>query len=157
MAGRFFRRGKSKFRFATAVANIATPTRAEITSSVPLSNQIAEVAGFGISNSPIPTPDLDTEFTKQIEGEDTTEDSRLTFYDEDAATNAIRTALAKGTDGYILYLPYGDIATRRMEVWPVRTTGVNDIVTVGNDAARYVVGFAVTDEPEQDAAIPAAV
>lgn len=151
---KFFRRGKTKLSFLPAVANKAAPTRPEITAGTPLSADVAEVAGFSLNNSPIPVPDLDTVFTKTIPGEDTTEDSMLTFYDQDNSV-VIRTALAKDTAGFIVYFPYGDVPTKRCEVWPVRSTGVNDEITAGNEAAKYNVKFAITDVPAQNAVVPA--
>jgi hypothetical protein len=79
--------------------------------------------------------------------------STLTFLDDDASST-IRAALAKGTAGFILLEPYGDVATKRCEVWPVKTTGVNDQWTVGNDPAHFVVGFAITNVPSQNGTIP---
>ncbi len=153
---RFFRRGLSKVRFAAAIADQSVPTRMEINGATPLSDEVADMGGFQLTNSPIATPDLSTTFTSQIEGEDTTADSTITFYDRtDAAAAAIRAALAKGTSGFILLLPYGDVAGNRMEVWPVKSTGVNDEWTMGNDPARFMVGFAITSPPEQDANVPA--
>lgn len=150
---RFFRRNVSKIWFLPSVASAAAPTRAEITAGVDLSGAIAAIAGFSLSNTPIAVPDLSSTFNKTIPGEDATQASTLTFYDDNAST-VIRTALAKGTAGYILLEPYGDVATKRCEVWPVQTTGVNDVWDLGNDSARYIVGFAVTNTPTQNAVIP---
>lgn len=150
---RFFRRGRSKLMFAPTVAG-ASPTRAEITGSTDLTPQIADIGGFQFSNSPIDTPDLSTTFTTQIAGEDTSDTPSLTFYDDDAAAT-IRTALAKGTSGAILLFPYGDVPTKRMEVWRVVSTGVNDEWSAGNDPARYVAQFAVTATPTQSGTVPA--
>ncbi len=151
----FFRKGRSKMRFLPAVAG-SSPTRAEITAGTDLSPKIASISGFGVQNARIPTPNLGEVFTPEIDGPDeVTGASALTFYDDDTTTT-IRTTLAKGTVGFILMMPYGDIATKRCEVWPVKTTGVNDEPwSVGNDPARFVVGFAVTSTPTQNGVIPA--
>ena len=152
---KFFRRGKSKIVFLPACASLAAPTRLEITAGTQLSAGVADVSGWSLSNSPIPTPDLATIFTSQIQGEDTVPDCTLTFNDDDASTT-IRDALEKGTEGFILLLPYGDVATERCEVWPITTTGVNDEWSVGNDPAKFVVGCAITSTPQQNAVVPAA-
>lgn len=149
----FFRRGKSKVFFLPTVAGYAagagSPTSGEITAGTALSAQVTEMSGFQLTNSPIPTPNLADTFTFQITGEDTVADSTITFLDDDAST-VIRAALAKGTAGFIVLAPYGNIATKRVETWPVRSAGVNDEWTVGNDPARFVVGFAVTNIPSQN-------
>lgn len=153
---RFFRRGVSKVYFLPAVATPATgPTSGEVSAGTHLTNSVAELGGFQLSNSPIATPDLESTFTKTIVGEDTTDASTITFYDTDAAgANPIRVALAKGAAGFIVLMPYGSTATRRVETWPVRSTGVNDEWTVGNDPARFMVGFAVTEVPSQNGVAP---
>lgn len=160
---RWFRRGKEKWVFAPAVANKAAPTRAEITAGTVLTQPadtssagISAVAGFAISNAPIGVPDASSTFDKQIPGIDSTEASSITFYDDDASATK-RTALAKGTAGFIIRMPYGDVPTKRCEVWPVRTTGVNDDADIVNasGAATFIVGFAIEDTPNQGAVIPA--
>lgn len=149
---RFFRRGVSKVYYLPAVAAPSTgPTNAEITAGSELTNDIAEISGFQLQNSPIATPDLQSTFTKTIVGEDTTDTSTMTFYDTDGSATH-RTTLAKGTAGFICLMPYGTAATKRIETWPIRSTGVNDEWTVGNDPARFIVGFAITDVPSQNGA-----
>lgn len=150
---KFFRRGVSKIRFLPAVANTAAPTSGEISAGTDLTASIAGIGGFQLSNSPIPVPDLATVFTAQINGEDTVADSTLTLNDDDTTT-AIRTALAKGTSGFILLQPYGTTAAKRCEVWPVKVTGYNDEWSLDNANAKSEVGFAVTAVPTQNAVNP---
>lgn len=153
---KFFRRGKSKIFFCPAVSDFEAPTRAEITAGDDLSDFVAEIGGFSLSNSPIATPDLGASFTKSIPGEDTTDESSLTLYDDNQAGGApYRSVLARGTEGYLVLMPYGDVAARRCEVWHVISTGVNDEWSVGNDAARTTVTFSVNSVPEQNAVVPA--
>lgn len=150
---RYFRRGKSKIRWAPAVAG-SSPTRPEITAGVDLSPSVADIGGFQLSNNPITTPDLATAFDSQIDGPDSTEDSSLTFYDDDTATT-IRTTLAKGVSGFILLFPYGDIPTKRCEKWEAKSTGVNDQWSLDAVAAQFRVGFAILSVPNQNGVIPA--
>jgi hypothetical protein len=150
---KFFRRGVSLVRFLPAVANPAAPSGAEISAGTVLTAAISAISGFQLSNSPIPVPDLATVFTAQINGEDTVADSTLTLNDDDTTT-AIRTALAKGTSGFILLQPYGAAAGKRCEVWPVKVTGYNDEWSVDNTNAKSVVGFAITGVPTQNAVNP---
>lgn len=149
---RFFRRGISAVKFVPACAG-ASPTRIEITAGTDLSAQVAGIGGFALSNAPIATPDLATSFDSQIDGPDSTDSSSLNFYD-DNATATIRTALAKGTAGFILLFPYGDTAGKRVEKWPVKSTGVNDQWGLDATAAQFQVGFAVTAVPVQNGVTP---
>lgn len=150
---RFFRRGISAIKFLPAVAG-ASPTRAEITAGTDLTAQVAEIQGFQLSNAPIPVPDLSDTFTASIDGEDTVADSALILYDL-SDTAALRTALAKGTAGFLILFPYGDVVGKRLEKWPCKSTGVNDEWQVTADPARYQVGFAVTARPTQNGVTPA--
>jgi hypothetical protein len=150
---RFFRRGYSKIKFAPSVAG-SSPTRAEITAGVDLSPQVADIGGFQLTNNPIETPDLATSFNSQIDGPDTTADSSLTFYD-DNASSTIRNALAKGVSGYILLFPYGDVVGKRVEVWQCKSTGVNDQWSLDAAAGQFQVGFAVLTTPNQAGTTPA--
>lgn len=150
---RFFRRGVSAIKFVPAVAG-TSPTRAEITAGTNLTAQIAGIGGFSLNNSPIATPDLATAFDSQIDGPDTTDTSTLNLYDDDAAAT-IRTALAKGTAGFVLLFPYGDVPGKRVEVWPAKSTGVNDQWGLDAAAAQFQVGFAVTAKPNQAGVTPA--
>jgi hypothetical protein len=150
----FFRRGISLIDFLPAVADPAAPTAPEISAGTPLSPSIAAMAGFQLTNTPIPVPNLADIFTGQINGEDTVADSTLTFNDTDVLSPTIRTALAKGTAGFILLRPYGAGTGKRCEVWPVKVTGFNDEWSVDNVAAKAVAGFAITSTPTQDAELP---
>lgn len=139
-------------RFLPSVASKAAPTTAEVTAGTDILVQLAEITGFIFANTPIMVPDMTTTFTKQIGGEDTAEASSITFYEDDT-TNAIRTALAKGTTGFVLLYPYTatPASTAKCEVWPVRVTSSARQWSTGNDPARYVVSFAITDVPNTDA------
>jgi hypothetical protein len=150
---RFFRRGVSKTKWAPAVAG-TSPTRPEITAGVDLSVQVANISGFQYSNSPITTPDLSDNFDSQIEGPDTAGDSSLDFYD-DSLSSTIRTALAKGTAGFMLLFPYGDVAANRLEKWPAKSLGVNDMWSMDATAAQFQVQFAITSRPVQNGVTPA--
>jgi hypothetical protein len=150
---RFFRRGVSAVKFAPAVAG-TSPTRAEITAGTDLSAQVAGISGFALNNAPIATPDLATAFDSQIDGPDTTDNSSLNFYDDNAAAT-IRTSQAKGTAGFILLFPYGDAVGKRVEKWPVKSTGVNDQWGLDATAAQFQVGYAVTAVPVQNGVTPA--
>jgi len=149
---RYFRRGVSKVKGAPAVAG-TSPTRPEITAGVDLSPSIAAINGFQFSNSPIATPDLSDNFDSQITGPDAAGDSSFDFYDDDSSST-VRTTLAKGTAGFVLLMPYGDVATKRCEVWSVTSLGVNDAWSMDATAAQFNIQFAITKRPNQAGVIP---
>lgn len=152
---RFMRKGITKVYFIPAIANTAAPTTAEVTAGEDLTPQLAEINGFSFSNSPIDTPDMASAFVSKIPGEDTVDNSDMTFYEDDAS-NPIRTALAKGTDGYIgIY--YKGIAgsapatADTLDVWPVTVASNSRMYTADNEAAKFQVVFTLTAPPTEDA------
>lgn len=151
---RFFRRGKSKIWVTPTVAG-TNPTLAEITAGTDISGSVAGISGFGITNSPIVTPDLGTAFNSQIEGEDAVADSSLTLYDDDAS-EVVRDLLAKGTTTCVLLMPYGNVTGKRLEVWRTRVTGFNDQWSLDASAAQALASFAILSQPNQDGSVPAA-
>jgi hypothetical protein len=150
---RFFRRGVSKIYWLPAVSNTAAPSSGEIAAGTDLSAQIAEIGGFKLSNDPIATPDLATTFDSQINGVDTTEESTLTFHDNDASAT-IRNLLAKGNAGFVMLAPYGTGTGKRAEVWPVKSTGFNDDWSMDAKSAQAMAGFAITSVPTQNSVLP---
>lgn len=151
--GRYFRPGMSKIYFLPAVANHNAPTAPEITAGTNLTPFIADPGDFSFDNVPIDTPDLDSTFTSQIPGRDKAGTPSIGFYD-DATGATVRTALAKGVTGFIVRMPYGYVTTKRCEVFPVTSTGVNDKWSAGNDAAMFSVGLPVTSVPVVTAVLP---
>lgn len=155
MAG-FVRRGVTKYKWATAVASKAAPTRAEINAAIDLTTKLTELTGLTSTRTSVDRPDMDTKFTKKVAGVDEVPDIAFTFHDDDdSVTTGIRNALAEGTNGFLLVLTYGDVPTKTMQVWPCQTLAVNDEHTVGNETAKFMVGFAPTDTPAKAAVVPA--
>jgi len=150
--GRFFRRGESRIYMLPAIAG-TNPTGTEISNGVELTTDISNMTGWDFANTPITTPDLSTTFDTQIGGPDTAGSPTIEFYDRDDDTT-IRGALAKGTTGFLLRAPYGSATTKRAEKFPVKVTSRNDAYTLGNDAAKFVVGFAITAAPSLSIAMP---
>lgn len=153
--GRYTRKGVSKVFFCATLSSQTAPSIAtDLTTANEITAAISEISGFQFSNDPINTPDLSTLFVSQIPGEDSAEDSAITYYDDDTTTT-LRTAQAKGNAGFIVLCPVGKVTSKRAEVWPVKSTGVNDEWTTDNEAARMRVQFAVTATPNQGATIAA--
>lgn len=152
--GDYIRKGVSDFKFVATIASAAAPTVAELNAGVDLTEQISDISGMEFENQPVPKPNLASTFTSTVPGEDSASEPVLTFYDDDT-THTIRTALAKGTTGYLVQMPYGQTATKRCEVWPVKVAGVNDLWTVANELAMFKVKFGVTDPPTQNAVVTA--
>lgn len=155
---RYFARGLSKVYWVTTISSLSAPTVAEITAGVNLTpgteESIAEITGFDFQQNPIGVPDFSGTFDAQIGGPDTTGNSSLTFYDT-TTTRTVRTALAKGTSGFLVFMDLGFTATKKAEVWPAQSLGTNQMRTLGAEAAKFQVPFAITATPTQSATITA--
>lgn len=149
---RFMRKGITELYFVPTISNPAAPTVAEITAGTDLEDQLAEINGFSFSNSPIDTPDMGDAFVSKIPGEDTVDSSDMTFYEDDTS-NPIKTALAKGTTGYVAIF-YAGLVTAdtpaigdKCDVWPCQVASNSRMYTADNEAAKYQVVFTLTDSP----------
>jgi hypothetical protein len=136
----FIRRGKEKWVFAPAVSSIAAPTRSEINAGTILTvpgttSQLVAFAGFATDIADADTSDLSSTQDTAIPGTTPVATPTLTFKDDDSSTT-IRAALAEGTSGFIIRMPYGDVPTKRCSVWPVRVGSQNDGVLSRGAAPR---------------------
>lgn len=154
---RFIRKGTSKIYFLPTVAAATTtgPTSAEITAGTDLTPSTSDVSGWTLSNSPVATPDMSSTFTKTIAGEDTTSDSSLTFY-EDNALAPIEAILPKGTIGFIYFQRKGAGVSKvkSCDLFNTQVTSKSPAYSAGNDPATFMVSFAQLAIPNVDLAPP---
>jgi hypothetical protein len=98
-------------------------------------------------------------FASQIPGEDTAADTSLSFYLHKVfADNTIRAAMPKNDDGYLVVFPYGTAgaspaAADKCDIWPSRISSNVKRYTAANEAAMFVVSFAITATPTDDTAV----
>jgi hypothetical protein len=154
--------GVEKVVFCPSIASTSSPSRPEITAGVVLVNPgvyqhegLQEMDGFEAASTFIEVPDASTDFDGKIPGRKQAGEPMLRFYESDSGS-PVRTALAEGTSGYVIRMPYGDVATKRCEVYPVTIASTNTSqLTSGNDAATFAAAMAITAKPEKNAVIPA--
>ncbi|MEV8388663.1 MULTISPECIES: hypothetical protein [unclassified Streptomyces] len=159
MAGqpqRFMRRGVTKFLFLTTIqASTGVPGRLDLIAGTDVSAAVADVEGFALENTPLETPDMASEFTGNIPGEDKADNSSLTFY-EDKEDEALEALLSKGVEGWVVILRKGDVPeSKSMDVFPVRVGSRSPSYTTAAEPAKFKVSFNITSKPIQDVAIPA--
>lgn len=135
-------------------ATNGTPTRAEINAGTDLTTEVMEWSGFSTTAETIETPDL-TAFVGKIPGRISAEDSSLTLY-ADRGRADVRTVLPRGTVGYLAFMDEGDVATKKMDIFPIQ---VNSLTTVRSMEAATVlrVDVSMTRIPFDNITIPAAV
>lgn len=153
---RAIRRGIERWYACPVVVGVS-PTRAEIAAGTEITESIAGVTGFALTNAPVATPDMASRFDKTVAGIDSAGESSLNMWDEilsGGTDDPARDVLAKDTELALVRMPYGDVPTKRCEVWQVTSTGVNDQVDLAA-AGQYMVGFSIREVPEQNAVVPA--
>ncbi|MGD3109496.1 hypothetical protein [Streptomyces sp. YGL11-2] len=155
---KFSRRGVTRVLWLQSVADDGhVPTRSELTAGTDLTDAIASIDGWTLSNQPIETPDLGSTFESKIPGTDQADDSSLGFY-EDRASDELEQLLKKDATGWVVFLRKGDVpSSRSMDVFPVRVGSRSPNYSTDNEAAKFTVNFSITEKPVQDAAVPAAV
>lgn len=153
MAQEYWRKGVTKVHFTT-VALVAAPTAAQIAAATDLSPQILSLDGFETAVERIDIMNLDSVFTSTINGARTVSGAAITFNDKKnpAGTtpishDPIRALLALNVTGSLVISPYGTTTGNRCQVWPVQSSGPNDIITLGNETAQYKVDFGITGLP----------
>jgi hypothetical protein len=156
---RYMRRGITRFYWLSTIASgTLAPTVAEVTAGVRVDTQLAEVNGFTWTNNPIDTPVFSSRYTSQITGEDTAEDSNMTFYQLRGETDTIRLALAKDEEGFLVAFYEGPAganvaAADKIDVWPAVISSNAKQYTADNEAAKYQVVFSNTAAPAEDIAV----
>lgn len=151
---RFFAPEISKVYFALTVANVNTLTRPEIDAATDLTEEIADLSGWSVTTGMIATPGM-SRFTKQIPGRTTAEDSSLTFYADRGGVD-VRTILARGDRGFVIFCDGGDEPGNLADVFPVNVRNVGKVRTLGDQASQLAIGFAITGIPGEDVVLPAA-
>lgn len=108
---------------------------------------MADLTGFELQGGTIPTPDLTSFQTGKIPGEVTIPDGTMDFYVDDS-TFPIFTALAAGSEGYVVFGPKNAsvgtwTATDVTDVFPATVTSRNRMYSSGNEAHKFRVVFAL--------------
>ena len=154
----YVRKELESWHFVPTIANLASPTVAEIDAGDDITDDIRAVAGFTATTAFIDVPTMKGGRAPKITGGQTTEDSTLTMAEHNTfAANTIKAALAEGTSGYIVISPYVKTvaAAARVDVYPVTIGGNNRTHTVDDAPSEYTVNFGITADPELDATVAA--
>ncbi len=98
-------------------------------------------------------------FEAKIPGKDQADDSDIEFYQQ-KGTDAIRSANAKGTAGFMVIFFDGIAGSSpaigdKVDVFPVTIASNAKIYTAENEAAKYKVMYTITDPPKADLSITA--
>lgn len=144
--------GVRKYNWLTAVANKNSPTRAEINAGTDLSGEISDVSGFELTADQADAPDLGGGFVAQVPARVSAADSELVFYASQTSSD-VRTIFTRGTAGFVLILPEGDVTGQKCEVWPAKVRSMFIDPNI-EDPAKIHVQFSITSLPVQNVTIP---
>ncbi len=131
------------------------PTRTELDTGVTITPVIREKDGWASEVSQIPIPNARDKDEASIPGKRTYAESTITTYVTEEGTD-IRDLITEGDAGFMGRYPSGDIAGRRLDLFPVRCAGstLQDDIT-GEEANTNLFTFTITGPPLRDFTVPA--
>ena len=149
---RYYVTGTRRVYWLQACANYLSPTRGELNAGIDLSNEVAAVAGFTVTSTTVPTPDLSSRFVSEIPGNITAAGCSLSFYATSTSSD-VRLTLPRDTVGFVVILWEGDVTGQRCDVFPAKVTSsaVNGSMT---NPEQVDVNFSITKVPANNVLIP---
>jgi hypothetical protein len=152
---RYWPVGTTKWLWVASIANYSVAvTRAEINAGTDVSGELADVSGFTVSSNQIDTPDVNSRFRSKIPGAIEAEDSSWTIY-ADPSGSDVRALLPRDATGYAVRMDGGDVAGRKMSVFPAKVASQNKLLGTDEEAGRIEINFTITRQPAEDLTIPA--
>lgn len=151
---RYINVGTTVAYWCAAISNTAGPTRGELNAGTNLVNENSASSGWSVKTDLVETPTMASRFTSKTPGRIIADDSSLTMYMDLGGVDA-RALMPVDTNGYIVWMDGGDVAGRKMDVYPVRVASHSKArSTDGKEAATVEVFFAITNTPVENITIP---
>lgn len=137
------------------IADVAglVATRPEIDGGVDLTDEVIGWDGFNVDPQEISTPGLNR-FQGSIPGLIQITSGVLRLYADRQGGEDAGTVLADGTTGYLAWMDNGDVATEKMDVWPVQVNRCQK-VRATDAATMWEVRFSHPRLPVEGITIPA--
>lgn len=145
--------GVAKLLFITGASSIAgfatgaVASGSQLTAALDLSVQLNNLSGMKAKTDFVEAPVLAYKQKGKVASGKTLEDIVLTFFSDDLS-DAIKLALADGVKGYLVWLPLGNTAGKRQEVWQVTSAGANEDKSI-TDLAKFEVAFSSSVPPNE--------
>ena len=151
---KFTARGTSKVYWVPTIANYASPSRAELNAGTDLSRAVTDSGGWSVATEQIEAPSLADRYTPTVPGSISAEESSLTCFASRQGVDA-RALMPRDAAGFIVWLDGGDIASNKMDVYPVTVSSVSKQRQVrGGDPDTLVISYAITDVPAENVTVP---
>lgn len=151
-SSRYIPEGVTHFYFIAAIANYLSPTRSELNAGTDLTPEIAAAGDWAINGNAVPAGDLASKFDVQIDGKTSMGTTTLDMYADSTSTD-VRTLLPRGTNGYVVKFPEGDVTGRKMDVFPIRVLAQPKPTNMGNPSV-ISLQFVVTKTPAENVTVP---
>lgn len=151
-SSRYIPEGVTHFYFVTTISNYNAPTRGELNAGTDLTPETAAAGDWAINGNAVPAPDLSTLFDSQVAGKISMGTTTLDMYCDLTSTDA-RTLMPRGTVGYIVKFPEGDVTGRKMDVFPVKVLAQPKPTNMGNPSVIQFQ-YVVTKTPAENVAVP---
>lgn len=151
---RYIPEGVRHFYFCPAIASLSAPTRTELNAGTDLTPEVAGFGNWGILGAEVATPDLASRYVPSIPGLINVDGPTISMY-ADSTSADVRTLLPRDTIGFIVSFPEGDIATHKMDVFPVKVLSAEKMASLGGNPATVDLTFSVTKQPAENVTVPA--
>lgn len=140
---------------ADTFADYLNPTRAELATGTTITPVLCGKEGWTSEVGQIPTPNARDKDEGSIPGKRTYERSSVDTYVAQEGEDA-RDLMVEGDAGFMGRYPSGDVAGRRLDLFPVRcasSTLMDDISGESADTNRFT--FTITRRPLRNFTVPA--
>lgn len=141
-----------------SVANIATPTLAELSAGKDVTRHISKngISGFTKSAQTVQADNLKTGGSASLDDGYTLDASSIQFYldEKNGATADVRSILAEGDSPVIAFYERGIVTGGTVDLWPVLCQTISKTKQAGQ--AMMLTASFQTNEPAEDVAIPTA-
>ena len=149
---RYIPEGTTDYYWVVTIANYLSPSRAELNAGTRLTPEIANTGNWGIISNSLDAPDLATLFTAQIGGKVTIDGPTIDMYADQTSAD-VRTLLPRGTAGFVVKFPEGDVTGRKMDVFPAKVLQQAKPTNLTNPSLVQLV-FAITKIPAENVTVP---
>lgn len=151
---RYTSRGTTVVYWVVTIASPASPTRTELNAGTNLAPQIADAKGWSVKTNMIDAPDMSTRYTPTIPGAISADDSSLTMYMSKNGVDA-RALMPQDAVGFIVWLDGGDVASNKMDVFPVTVASHSKQRNAdGGNADTLMITYAITSLPSLNITVP---
>lgn len=153
--------GMTRVYWATAIANIATPTVAELNAGTDLTPVMTAdgLVGFEPNTADVDTASLNSTFDTKTIGRDSFSGTLVRLKKQTGGTDTVYNALnTRGLSGYVIIrrdVTYATAwtSTQKCEVYPAILGPIRRLAPVANNVTKYEVDTKISSSPNLNATV----